>query len=53
LPWFDFVRHYKIGIWQDNDEIVALCSYESKLGEAYIFTATSYEYMKPVLLEYA
>lgn len=53
LPWFDFVRHYKIGIWQDNDEIVALCSYQAKLGEAFIFTANGYEYMKPELLEYA
>jgi len=52
-PWFDYVRHYKIGIWQDNDEVVALCTYEAKLGEAWIFTANGYEYMKSELLEYA
>jgi GNAT superfamily N-acetyltransferase len=53
LPWFDYVQHYKIGIWQDNGVIVALCSYETKPGEAYIFTANGYEFMKPGLLEYA
>jgi GNAT superfamily N-acetyltransferase len=53
LPWFDFVRHYKIGLWMENDVVVAICTYISKPGEAFIFTAKGYEFMKPELLEYA
>jgi len=53
LPWFDFVRHYKIGLWLDNDVIVGLCTYEARPGEAFIFTANGYEYLKAELLEYA
>ncbi len=53
LPWFDYIRHYKIGMWLDNDRVIALCSYETKPGEAYIFTAGGYEYLRPVLLDYA
>ena len=53
LPWFDFVRHYKIGLWEDSGEIIAVCTYEARPGEAFVFTASGYEYMKPELLEYA
>jgi len=53
LPWFDFVRHYKIGLWEENGKIVGLCTYEARPGEAFIFTANGYEHMKPELLEYA
>ena len=53
LPWFDFVRHYKIGLWEENDRIVGLCTFETNPGQAFIFTANGYEYMKPDLLEYA
>ena len=43
----------KIGLWEDGDRIVALATYESTLGYAYLFTARGYEYLKREMLAYA
>ena len=43
----------RIGIWEDNDQIVGLATYESTLGYAYLFTARGYEVLKQEMLEYA
>jgi hypothetical protein len=44
---------HRIGIWEDNDEIVGLATYESDLGYAYLFTASGYERLVDEMLLYS
>ncbi len=43
----------RIGIWEDNNKIVGLATYESVLGDAYLFTAPGYKALEYQMLEYA
>ncbi len=43
----------KIGIWEENNTIVGLATYESVLGDAYLFTAKGYRFLQSELLAYA
>jgi GNAT superfamily N-acetyltransferase len=43
----------RIGIWEDNNKIVGLATYESVLGDAYLFTAPGYKALEHEMLEYA
>lgn len=43
----------KIGIWEDQERIVGLATYESSLGDAYVFVASGYECLKKDILLYA
>jgi hypothetical protein len=43
----------KIGLWEDNGKIVGLATYESVLGEAYLFSAEGYRFLNSEMLEYS
>ena len=43
----------RIGLWEDHDQIVGMATYESTLGDAYIFTAQGYSSLQQEMLEYA
>lgn len=43
----------RIGIWEDNGQIVALATYESDVGYAYLFVAKGYDFLKREMLTYA
>jgi len=43
----------KIGIWEDNEKIVAVAHPESYKGEVYIQVSPEYTYLKPEILNYA
>jgi GNAT superfamily N-acetyltransferase len=43
----------KIGIWEDNGDMVAVCHYETQLGEAYFQFHPSYRYLRDEMLDYA
>lgn len=43
----------KIGIWEENSVIVGLATYESLLGDAYLFTAKGYGSLKSEMLAHA
>lgn len=43
----------KIGMWEENGELVALVTYESELGEAFVQIHPAYTALKPALLEHA
>lgn len=43
----------KIGIWEENDRIVGLATYELALGDAYLFAAPGYKALYQEMLEYA
>lgn len=43
----------RIGLWEDHGEIVGLATYESVLGDAYLFIAQGYSGLQQEMLEYA
>lgn len=43
----------KIGIWEDEGNIVGLATYDCQLGEAFCLTNAQYTYLKKDILKYA
>jgi ribosomal protein S18 acetylase RimI-like enzyme len=52
-PFLDKASLVKIGIWEDDEKIVALAHYESRLGEAFFQFHPAYKYLKEQMLDYA
>lgn len=52
-PWFDAESVSHIGIWEDGGKIVAVATYEMRLGEAFFQVHPAYEHLKPEMLTYA
>ncbi|NLF00251.1 MAG: GNAT family N-acetyltransferase [Anaerolineales bacterium] len=52
-PWFDEAALGRIGIWEDEGEVVVVATYESRLGEVFFHTHPHYAYLKPQMLAYA
>jgi hypothetical protein len=43
----------KIAVWEDNDEIFALATYDTSLGSSYFCVKDGHEYLKKEMLDYA
>lgn len=43
----------KIGIWEEDGKIVAIATYDTKLGKTFLLTFNGYECLKNSMLEYA
>lgn len=43
----------KIGIWEDNDDIVGVATFDCQLGQAFCLTLPEYVYLKKEMLLYA
>ncbi len=43
----------RIGIWEENGEIVAVTTFESKIEDAYFLLDDNYTYLKEEMVEYA
>jgi hypothetical protein len=43
----------KIGIWEDDGDMVAVCHYETQLGEAYFQFHPRYRHLRGEMLDYA
>jgi len=52
-PALDSSHLEKIGVWESAGEIVALCHYESHLGEAFFQFHPAYHYLRREMLDYA
>ncbi|MEG0943285.1 MAG: GNAT family N-acetyltransferase [Angelakisella sp.] len=52
-PYMNMENLSKIGVFQDDDTIVGLVTYENDIGEAYFCLDEAYAYLKPQLIEYA
>ena len=51
--WADPDGIEKIGIWEENDKIVAITTYDTKFGSVYLLTLKGYEKLKPEMFFYA
>ena len=61
-PAWEYMHHHpalddasleKIGIWEDEEKIVAVTHYESNLGEAFFQFHPAYRYLRQEMLDYA
>jgi len=52
LPYLNERYLNKIGIWKDDDKIIALATYETDIDEAYICVDKDYSYLKQDILKY-
>ncbi len=53
LPYLDTAALGRIGIWEEDGSIVALATFETKLGEAYLVADKEHLALKPDMLLYA
>jgi GNAT superfamily N-acetyltransferase len=51
--WADLDKLEKIGIWEDNGKIVAIATFDTKLGSAFLLALKGYEKLKEEMLIYA
>ena len=51
--FFDHTTQGNIGIWEENKEIVAMATYEDKLGSAYLITRNGFACLREEMLAYA
>lgn len=51
--WLDKSGLTKIGMWEDDDNLVGLATYDCQLGNAYLLTFYGYENIKEDMLIYA
>lgn len=52
-PYLDSTSLQKIGIWEENGEIVAVSHYESQLGEAFFEFHPAYRHLRDKMLDHA
>ncbi|MBB6480697.1 GNAT family N-acetyltransferase [Spirochaeta isovalerica] len=53
LPYMDKTKLSTIGIWEENNEIVALVTYEDEPGRAYFIIDPSYDFLREDMLRYS
>jgi GNAT superfamily N-acetyltransferase len=51
--YFDVESAHSIGIWQEDDTIVAVATYEDKPGSAYLFIDPCYNFLRKEMISYA
>jgi len=52
-PFLDSTSLRKIGVWEENGEIVAVSHYESQLGEAFFEFHPAYRHLRDEMLDHA
>ncbi len=53
LPYLDVSGLHKIMVWEEDDQIVAVATYESNLGNAYFLVDKQYAFLKGEMLQKA
>jgi len=49
----DHIKLEKIGLWEDGDKLVAVATYELKLGRAFLMVDEAYTHLKAEMIAYA
>jgi GNAT superfamily N-acetyltransferase len=50
---FQFINASRMGIWEDDGEIIAISAYEMNIGEVHLHCKRGYEVLLPQLLKWA
>ena len=51
--YFDFLRAHRIGLWEDNGELIGIATYEMKIGTVHLHTKNGYEVLLPEMVEWS
>ncbi len=52
-PMFNPYKAHRMGIWEENGEILGVAAYEMDLGDAFLFAKRGYEFLYEEMLTYA
>ncbi len=52
-PWSDNSQNHRFAIWEEDDEVVAFCWYESGIGEAFFNLTDEYNFLIPEMMDHA
>ncbi len=52
-PWSDNSQNHRFAIWEENNEVVAFCWYESGIGEAFFNVTEEYSFLIPEMMDHA
>lgn len=52
-PAFNHKLTHRMGLWEENGELVGVAAYEMDIGEAFICARKTYEFLLPEMLRYA
>lgn len=52
-PMFNPYKAHRMGIWEEEGELVAVAAYEMDLGDAFLFAKRGYEFLYEEMLAYA
>ena len=53
LQWFDYIRAHRMGLWENDGNLVGVAAYEMDIGQAYLHTSPEYQRLLPKLLDWA
>ncbi len=52
-PMFNPYKAHRMGIWEENNQIVGIAAYEMDVGDTFLFTKRGHEFLYEELLNYA
>ena len=52
-PWFDHFQNHRFAVWEEDNEVVAFCWCESRLGQVYFDLSEGYEFLIPEMISHA
>ena len=52
-PWSDNSQNHRFAIWEEDNEVVAFCWYESNIGEAFFNLTEKYSFLIPEMIDHA
>lgn len=53
LQWFDYIRAHRMGLWEDDGELIAVACYEMPIGTVHLHTKSEYDFLLPEMLEWS
>ncbi|MDD4429603.1 MAG: GNAT family N-acetyltransferase [Paludibacter sp.] len=53
LQWFDYIRSYRMGLWEDDGELVGVACYEIPIGTVHLHTKPEYSFLLLELLKWS
>jgi hypothetical protein len=53
LYWTDHTQNHRIGVWEDEGNIIGLCWYDSKIGDILLNLMPGYEMIVPDMIDYS
>lgn len=53
LQWFDYIRAHRMGLWEEDGQLVAVACYEMPIGTVHLHSKSAYSFLLPEMLEWS